>query len=83
MWELGVVGRINIIIINFKMAIMAFCDSGFNFLKLMNLFGHLVGLLGPGIGRMQGLSLHMKIQHRKTWTHIHASSGIQTQDPNV
>jgi hypothetical protein len=48
----------------------------------MNLFGHLVGLLGRGISPRQVLYLHRKTQHRKTRTHIHASSGIRTHDPN-
>jgi len=34
-------------------------------LKLMNLFGQLVGLLRRGIGPMQGLYLHGTTQHRK------------------
>jgi hypothetical protein len=43
----------------------------------MNLFGHLVGLLGRGI------SLQRTTQHRKTRTLIHAPSRIRTCDPNV
>jgi hypothetical protein len=49
----------------------------------MNLFGHLVWPLGQGISPMQGLYLHKTTQHRKTWTHNHALSGIQTYDPSV
>jgi hypothetical protein len=49
----------------------------------MNLFGHLVGLLGREIGPMKGLYLHGTTQHRKTRTHVHASSGIRTHDPSV
>jgi hypothetical protein len=52
------------------------------FLKLMNLFGKMVGLLGRGIGPTQGLYLHRTTQHRKTRTHIHASSGIRIHDPS-
>jgi hypothetical protein len=52
------------------------------FLKLMNPFGHLVGLLEWEIGPTQGLYLHRTTQHRKTRTHIHASSGIRKQDPS-
>jgi hypothetical protein len=52
------------------------------FLKLMNLFGQLVGLLGRGIAPTQGLYLHRTTQHRKTRTHIHASSGIRTHHPS-
>jgi len=49
----------------------------------MNLFGHLVGLLGQGISLMQVLYLHRTTQHRKTWTHIHPPSRIQTRNPSV
>jgi len=49
----------------------------------MNLFGHLVGLLGRGINPTQGLYLHRTTQHRKTRTHIHAPSSVRTCDPNV
>jgi hypothetical protein len=55
---------------------------GIYFLKFTNLFRHLVGLLGRGIGPTQGPYLHRTTQHRKTWTYIHASSGIQTHDPS-
>jgi hypothetical protein len=52
--------------------------------RFSNLFRHLAGLLGRGgIGPSQGLHLHRKAQHRKTRTHIHASSGIRTHDPNM
>jgi hypothetical protein len=40
-------------------------------------------LLGRGIGPTQGLYLHRTTQHRKTLTHIHASSGIRPHDPSV
>jgi hypothetical protein len=49
----------------------------------MNLFGHLVGLLGRGISLTQGLYLHRTTQHRKTRTHMHAPTGIRTRDPIV
>jgi hypothetical protein len=49
----------------------------------MNLFGHLVGLLGREISSTQCLNLRRTTQHRKTQTHIHASSGIRTHDPSV
>jgi len=49
----------------------------------MNLFGHLVGLLGRGVGPTQGLYLHRTTRHRKTQKHIHASSEIRTHDSSV
>jgi hypothetical protein len=45
--------------------------------------GQLVGLLGRGISPTQGLYLHRTTQHRKTRTHIHASSEIRNHDPSV
>jgi t-SNARE complex subunit (syntaxin) len=42
-----------------------------------------VGLLGRGINPTQGIYLNKTIQHRKTQTHIHVSSGIRTHDPSV
>jgi len=47
------------------------------------IFGHFVGLLGRGISLSQDHYLHRTIQHRKTRTHIHASSGIRAYDPSV
>jgi hypothetical protein len=49
----------------------------------MNLFGHLVGLLGWRISPTQGLYLHKTTQYRKTQTHIHALSKIQTHNPSI
>jgi len=49
----------------------------------MNVFGHLVGLLGRGISPTQGLYLYRTTQHRKTRTHIQAPSGIRAYDPSV
>jgi hypothetical protein len=43
--------------------------------------GQVVGLLGRGISPTQGLYLHRTTQHKKTRTHIHASSGIRTTIP--
>jgi hypothetical protein len=34
------------------------------------------------ISPSQGLYLHRTTQHRKTWTNIHALSGIRTHDPS-
>jgi transketolase N-terminal domain/subunit len=41
------------------------------------------GLLGLGIGPLQGICLHRTAQHKKTRTYSHVSSGIQTQDPSI
>jgi hypothetical protein len=54
-----------------------------NFTFTFTCFGHLVGLLGRGIGPSQGHYLHRTAQHRKMRTHIHASSGIRTRYPSV
>jgi len=42
----------------------------------MNLFRHLVGLLGRGSARLKAPT--HATQHRKTQTNIHAPSGIRT-----
>jgi hypothetical protein len=49
-------------------------------LKLWTNFDILVGLLGLGIGPLQGFCLQTKEQHRKTRAQVHASSGIRTND---
>jgi hypothetical protein len=49
--------------------------------RFLELFRHTVGLLGRVISLSQGLYLHRTAQHRKTWTNIHALSGIRTQEP--
>jgi len=49
----------------------------------MNLFEHLVGHLGRGVSPTQGHYLHTAAQHRNTRTHVRATSGIRTCDPNV
>jgi hypothetical protein len=74
---------IKIIIIFQGLGLLACSGSEFIFLKLMNLFGQLAGLLGRGISPTQGLYLHRTTQHRKTRTHIHASGWIRTHDPSV
>jgi hypothetical protein len=48
--------------------------------ELMNLFGHLAGLLGRGISPTQGLYLYSTTQLRKTRTYIHAPSRIQSSE---
>jgi hypothetical protein len=59
---------------------VAFSGSEFDLRNLRIYFvERLVGLLGQGIS----YCVHRTAQHRKTWTHIHASSGIRTHDPTV
>jgi hypothetical protein len=50
--------------------------------RFLELFRHMVGLLGRVISPSQGLYLHRTTHHRKTRTNIHALSGIRTHDPS-
>jgi hypothetical protein len=50
--------------------------------QFLELFRHMVGLLGRVMSPSQGLYLHRTTQHRKTRTNIHALSGIRTHDPS-
>jgi hypothetical protein len=50
--------------------------------RFLELFRHIVGLLGRVISPSQGLYLHRTTQHRKTRTNIHTLSGIRTHDPS-
>jgi hypothetical protein len=50
--------------------------------RFLELFRHIVGLLGRVISPSQGLYLHRTTQHRKTRTNIHVLSGIRTHDPS-
>jgi hypothetical protein len=50
--------------------------------RFLELFRHMVGLLGRVVSPSQGLYLHRITQHRKTRTNIHALSGIRTHDPS-
>jgi hypothetical protein len=50
--------------------------------RFLELFRHMVGLLGRVISLSQGLYLHRTTQHGKTRTNIHALSGIRTHDPS-
>jgi hypothetical protein len=50
--------------------------------RFLELFRHMVGLLGRVISPSQGLYLHRTTQHRKTQTNIHALSGSRTHDPS-
>jgi hypothetical protein len=48
--------------------------------RFLELFRHMVGLLGRAISPLQGLYLHRTTQHRKTRTNIHTLRGIRTHD---
>jgi hypothetical protein len=48
----------------------------------LELFRHMVGLLGWVISPSQGLYRHGTTQHRKTRTNIYALNGIRTHDPS-
>jgi hypothetical protein len=50
--------------------------------RFLELFRHMVELLGREISPSQGLYLHRTTQHRKTRTNIHALSGMRTHDPS-
>jgi hypothetical protein len=50
--------------------------------RFLELFRHMVGLLGRVISPSQGLYLQRTTQHRKTRTNIHVLSGIRTHDPS-
>jgi hypothetical protein len=50
--------------------------------RFLELFRHMVIILGRVISPSQGLYLHRTTQHRKTRANIHALSGIWTHDPS-
>jgi hypothetical protein len=50
--------------------------------RFLQLFIHMVGLLGRVISPSQSLYLHRTTQYRKTRTNIHSLSGIRTHDPS-
>jgi hypothetical protein len=52
------------------------------YMRFLELFRHMVGLLGRVISSSQGLCLHRTTQHRMTRTNIHVLSGIRIQDPS-
>jgi hypothetical protein len=67
----------------FSVALQSLKDLGcLTYRRLLELFRHMVGLLGRAISLSQGLCLHRTTQHTKTWTNIHALSGIRTHDPS-
>jgi hypothetical protein len=51
-------------------------------MRFLELFRHMVELLGRVKSPSQGLYLHRTTQHRKTRTNIHALSGIRIHDPS-
>jgi hypothetical protein len=51
------------------------------YMRFLELFRHMVGLLGRVFSPSQGLYLYRTTQHRKTRTNVHAMSGIRTQQP--
>jgi hypothetical protein len=78
-------GILNIIVIIIFQGLGLLACSSFRiyFLKLMNLFGQLVGLLGWATGPMQGLYIYTGQPSTEKCRDIHALSGIQTHDPSV
>jgi hypothetical protein len=65
------------------MALQSLKDLGrLTYRRFLELFRHMVGLLGRVISPLQVLYLHRTTQHRKTRTNIHALSGIRTHDPS-
>jgi hypothetical protein len=69
--------------VSFPVALQSLRDlSRLTYRRFLKLFRHMLGLLGRVISPSQGLYLHRTTQKRKTWTNIHALSGIQTHDPS-
>jgi hypothetical protein len=67
----------------FSVAVQSLKDLGrLTYRRFLELFKHMLGLLGRVISPSQGLYLHRTTQHRKTRTHIHALSRIRTYDPS-
>jgi hypothetical protein len=67
----------------FPVAVQFLKDPGrLTYRRFLELFRHMVGLLGLVISPSQGLYLHRTKQHRKTRTNIHVLSGIRTHDPS-
>jgi hypothetical protein len=67
----------------FSVALQSLKDVGLlTYRKFLELFRHMVGLLGRVISPSQSLYLHRTTQHRETRTNIHALSGIRTHDPS-
>jgi hypothetical protein len=67
----------------FSVALQSLNDLGrLTYRMFLELFRHMVGLLGRVISPWQGLYLHRTTQHRKTRSNIHALIGIRTHDPS-
>jgi hypothetical protein len=76
-------GFIALIIYFFPVALQSSKDQGrLTYRRFLEIFRHMVRLLGRVISPSQGLYLHRATQHRKTRTNIHAFSGIGTHDPS-
>jgi hypothetical protein len=67
----------------FSVALQSLKELGrLTHMRFLELFRHIVGLLGRVISPSQGLYLHRTTRHRKTRTNIHALSGIRAHDPS-
>jgi hypothetical protein len=67
----------------FPVALQFFLDPGrLTYRRFLELFRHVVVLLGRVISPSQDLYLHRTKQHRKTRANIHTLSGIRTHDPS-
>jgi hypothetical protein len=71
--------RLLLIIVFFSCGSTVLWDPG-RLRRFLELFRHMVGLLGRVISSSQGLYLHRTTQHKKTLTNIHALSGIRTHN---
>jgi hypothetical protein len=64
-------------------ALQSFSNPGrLTYRRFLELFRHMVGLLGRVISPSQGFYLNKTTQHRKMRTNIQALRGIQTHDPS-
>jgi hypothetical protein len=78
----AVIARYYILSFFFFVAVQSLKDPDrLTYNRFLELFRHMVGLLGQVISPSQGLYLHRTTQHRMTRTNIHALSGIRTHDP--
>jgi hypothetical protein len=67
----------------FPVALQYLKDFGrLTYRRFLELFRHMVGLLGRVISSSQGLYLHRTTQRRNRRTNTHALSGIRTHDPS-